>query len=852
MKFELKPYQHDAVAEVLDNLRDAREDFHRPRSRRSAFSLAAVTGAGKTVMAAAVIEALFAGNDDLEFEADPGAVVLWFTSDPSLNEQTRHRIHQASDRIPHGHLKVIGSTFSEEKLAPGNVYFLNSQKLAKRSLLVRGSVASTDDMMISPDLRARTFWEILANTIEDPELTLYLVLDEAHRGMQAPSKRERDEKSTIVRQLINGEASAPPIPIVLGISATVQRFNEAMADAEGRTTLPNVTVDPLRVQESGLLKDSIRLSFPAEAGHFDTVLLRRAVRQVREVSDLWQAYSAAEQPPEGLVVPLLVVQVPNTPSEDMLLDALSAITEEWPGLPSASIAHVFGEHATLEIGAYAVPYVSPEDVQDRTHIRVLLAKDAISTGWDCPRAEALVSFRPAQDETHITQLLGRMVRTPLARRVPGDDRLNSVECVLPFFNRETATAVAGAMLGHITDQGDGKNSESAPRLLVSAMDFGPNPTVPLQVWESFDRLVSETIPRRGVRPVKRLFGLAQALSFDELLPGAHKRTTDDLIGVLDGLAARFAKRLDEASTDVTRLDAETLTADIHSGMMSFGARFTELADDRAIDADFRAAGRVFGASLASAYADRIDEDYDDGYFTAHLRVAALAKLEEVSAEVERAATDLADTWFRQFRAPIRGLSDDRRAVYADLWSMADDPQPVSITRPKVRTESSASFAGSNAPTRQHHLMSDESGDFPIGDLRPLEVRVLDNELPLSTAWYRNPGRASADALAIAYTDRQGRWARLCPDFVFFTQVGDEIKPSIVDPHGDWIGDALPKLKGLARYAEWCGDTFHRIEAVSSVNGTLRVLDLTNAKVRNAIESAGDATEVYLSDHAYDY
>ena len=47
-----------------------------------------------------------------------------------------------------------------------------------------------------------------------------------------------------------------------------------------------------------------------------------------------------------------------------------------------------------------------------------------------------MSFRPAQDETHITQLLGRMVRTPLARRVPGNDLLNSVECVLPHSSIE--------------------------------------------------------------------------------------------------------------------------------------------------------------------------------------------------------------------------------------------------------------------------------------------------------------------------------------------------------------------------------------------------------------------------------
>ena len=50
-------------------------------------------------------------------------------------------------------------------------------------------------------------------------------------------------------------------------------------------------------------------------------------------------------------------------------------------------------------------YIEPQRVQDAKHVRVLLAKSAISTGWDCPRAEVLVSMRPAKDRTHITQLL---------------------------------------------------------------------------------------------------------------------------------------------------------------------------------------------------------------------------------------------------------------------------------------------------------------------------------------------------------------------------------------------------------------------------------------------------------------
>jgi hypothetical protein len=53
MKFTLKDYQHDAVIDVLKNLKKVRKLWHEDGDRH-AFSLTAATGAGKTVMAAAV------------------------------------------------------------------------------------------------------------------------------------------------------------------------------------------------------------------------------------------------------------------------------------------------------------------------------------------------------------------------------------------------------------------------------------------------------------------------------------------------------------------------------------------------------------------------------------------------------------------------------------------------------------------------------------------------------------------------------------------------------------------------------------------------------------------------------
>lgn len=138
MKFTLKDYQRDAVRDALANIRKARRLWH-GESDKTAFSLTAVTGAGKTVMAAAAFEALFHGDDEFDFDADPGAVVIWFSDDPSLNEQTRFRLIEASDRINHTDLVVVENTFNRPRFEAGKIYFLNTQKLSKNSLLVRGT-----------------------------------------------------------------------------------------------------------------------------------------------------------------------------------------------------------------------------------------------------------------------------------------------------------------------------------------------------------------------------------------------------------------------------------------------------------------------------------------------------------------------------------------------------------------------------------------------------------------------------------------------------------------------------------------------------------------------------------------
>lgn len=224
-------------------------------------------------------------------------------------------------------------------------------------------------------------------------------------------------------------------------------------------------------------------------------------------------------------------------------------------------------------------------------------------------------------------------------------------------------------------------------------------------------------------------------------------------------------------------------------------------------------------------------------------------------ELDRSADKLAERWFTDYRKAIKDLSDERQQAYAEIKGMSRQPQPISIQRPRTRTEGTEDQDGNQIETREKHLMSDENGKFPIGSLNDWELSVLDSEMADADfiAWYRNPSRASEDALAIAWRDAQDNWRRMCPDFVFFHGTGDEVKVSIVDPHGHHLADALPKLKGLSAFAEEYGDQFHRIEAVAKMeDGTLRVLDLKDEAVRNAVDAARDAKSLYLGKQAIDY
>jgi type III restriction enzyme len=780
-------------------------------------ALSAPTGAGKTVIAAAVIETLFDGGGN--YTEDPAATVLWVTDDPALNEQTKRNMTQASSTLGPNRLTTIDANFDRETFEPRHVYFLNIQKLARSNPLSRSNT----------NLRTHSLWETIANTIRDNGAHFYVVIDEAHRGMKS-----ENDRSTIVSRIINGQDGInPAAPIVWGISATPERFIQAIDRWGDQRTNKSVTVPLDEVRSSGLLKDKIILDNPASGQvEGDTTFTRAAVAQTLQFETFWRNYAVAQNEPP--VLPVLVVQIQNTPTPAEMTEILAAIFGSWQGLRDENVVNTFGEHAAISVGGHTIAYMAPQDVQDDNDVRVVLCKDAISTGWDCPRAEVLVSLRRAEDYTYIAQLIGRMVRTPLARRIATDQTLNDVYCYLPRFNKQQVRDIVERFA-------QGKNDEPPVELITNPVLLERNTSIPDEVVGLLQSLPTYVVPGRIYRTqISRLHTLATLLSGDNIVEDAIAQIRIHLNGVLH--AQR--KRLESDGTfqaelaRVRSLKIERSYALLAAESMKdlpLEVSYEMKRDDNNIEDLYRVAMRKLPEGVATNFWNEVitaqgDDDYDPT--EAKAITAVLALHPEVVEAVESAAEQLVRTWLREHQRSISKLADAKKAAYEPVKRETRHPELTDLILPNSKT---VPDTGQRWP---RHLLSAEDGTFPAKlkgwEIKVLELELADNDL---IGWYRNPTGGSA-SLRVPYRGDQHDRA-MYPDFILFHRTDEGIRPSIVDPHGFHLADASAKLKGLADYAAEHSDKFDRIDAVVEIENRLLALNLRSQSVRDAIGRVSD-------------
>ena len=481
MKIELFPFQQKAVTDLRVRVASAL-GMYRNTHIPQVVSLQAPTGSGKTIIMAALIEDIYFGTEN--YAEQPEAIFVWLSDSPALNEQSRQKIDLKADKIKFGQCVTIeDESFDMEELQDGHIYFLNTQKLGKAGNLGKHS-----------DTRQYTIWETLENTAKNKADRLYFIIDEAHRGMQG---KAAGTATSIMQRFIKGSPAhkLSPMPLVIGMSATATRFNQLVGNTN--STLQNVVISPANVRASGLLKDRILITYPDDpAKHNDMAVLQAAADEWKKKCEHWYQYCYEQH--YAQVHPVFVIQVqPGTGKavSNTNLDDILAKVEERTGyvFKENEVVHTFGSTGTLKINGLNVPHIEPEEITEDRRIRVVLFKENLSTGWDCPRAETMMSFRHAEDATYIAQLLGRMIRTPLQCHILVDDYLNDVRLYLPYFNRSTVQSVMDELQntegGEIPTAVDSesleevvyvswsirsRNRQSKPDIYTIDMDFSPD------------------------------------------------------------------------------------------------------------------------------------------------------------------------------------------------------------------------------------------------------------------------------------------------------------------------------------------------------------------------------------------
>ena len=427
---ELFPFQKQAVNDLRFRIAMALNNYRMLRIPQ-VVSLQAPTGSGKTIIMSALIEDILFGSE--QFTEQQEAIFVWLSDSPQLNEQSKQKIELKADKIRLDQCVVISDeSFDMEVLEDGHIYFLNTQKLGKAGNLSRHS-----------DTRQYTIWETIENTARLKSDRLYFIIDEAHRGMQG---RQAGTATTIMQRFIKGSAehNLSPVPVVIGMSATSERF-DALVGKGTNSTLHKVIISPAQVRQSGLLKDRIVITYPEDpTKHSDMAVLQAATDEWVEKCKHWYQYTYEQHYTN--VNPVFVIQVcagSGKKVSDTDLDDVIAKIEERMGetFKEHEVVHTFGSTGSLMIHGLNVPHVEPSEIADDRRIRVVLFKENLSTGWDCPRAETMMSFRRAEDATYIAQLLVRMVLTHLQCHVMVDDFLNDVRLFLPYFNRDTVSKV---------------------------------------------------------------------------------------------------------------------------------------------------------------------------------------------------------------------------------------------------------------------------------------------------------------------------------------------------------------------------------------------------------------------------
>ena len=346
-------YQKKYVKRLVDTATEILTDEDRDAGT---IIFKAPTGSGKTYMVSQAMTQMVKENPNIAF------AFIWISVN-KLHEQSLNSLscYFEDERL----LECLTNTeLNNNTIEQNEIMFVNWESINKENSLFRVDNEQNWNLQT-----------VVENT-KDEGRTIVLLIDESHRNAKTDNSQE-------VIDIISPR-------LVIEITATPKASTGTLIDI------------PLQaVIREGMIKKEIQINNAKQDSiKNNSDLLLSALRKRKQLQTTYQNL-------EKNINPLLLIQIPNKKANDIIQ-------------PEDEIIEILSnQDITIHNGKLALwlseDKRNKEDVKSSASpVEVLIFKEAIALGWDCPRASILFLQREWNNERFEfnIQTLGRIMRMP--------------------------------------------------------------------------------------------------------------------------------------------------------------------------------------------------------------------------------------------------------------------------------------------------------------------------------------------------------------------------------------------------------------------------------------------------------
>lgn len=371
----LKKYQEEAV----DNLMNQTYKLLKRPGFRQNLVFKAPTGAGKTVIMASFLNKFCEElPEKLDLEKRQAAFI-WIAPN-KLYIQSYNAIKGYFSEM-----RSLKPVFFEDitngGLKPNEILFVNWESINKDK-----------NLMVRENEQNKTLYSYV-NQARLNDIEIIVIIDEEHMFANTKTAKRANEVLQKIYPKIEIRVSATP-----------------STNSDYKTIVERQDVIAEEMIKEGIVLNPALDTYEQEGGKtLNQTLIDIAINKRNEIATAYQQLGIH-------INPLLLIQLPNDTSEDLSLDDQKYIETVTQHL---EVYH----NITIQNHKMAV-WLSGrkenlEDIETPSNmVEVLLFKQAIALGWDCPRAAVLLIFRELQSTTFTIQTVGRILRMPQQKHYP--------------------------------------------------------------------------------------------------------------------------------------------------------------------------------------------------------------------------------------------------------------------------------------------------------------------------------------------------------------------------------------------------------------------------------------------------